>query len=895
MLIADSIGYQWAVPSSNRSIPASVRDLPGWDLAFRVAGELTRRLARKADGMANSSRGLCLILLVSVLLLGGPSCSGESPGDDSRENTGTASMALACRENGLANTCSPRCPCASGWGDCEPGECAAGLACTEDVGARFGFQPLFDVCLPPHCSNAMQDQDETASDSGGSCGVCPPNGANDACNSPSCPCESGHGDCEGDADCAAGLACTHDVGARFGFGAAVDVCLAPHCSNGTQDGDETDIDSGGSCGVLPECAPDGAAGACSSPFCLCENGHGDCDSDADCAPGLACVDDVGARFGYGPHTDVCLAQHCSNGVQDGDETAADSGGSCGTCPANGTNDTCSPGCACPSGWGDCDFDVDCQPGLHCLNDMGRDVGLPSTTDVCLVPRATYVEAGDGFNCVLRQDRSVRCWGANGSGESMAPPGKFTQVSAGTDHACGLKVDGTVDCWGSKADPPPPDRFTHISVGGDFTCGVKADATIACWGLAFTSPPPAAFSQVAAGRNHVCGLTLDGTIACWGPWQTQPQLTGTFTQVATGLDVTCALGTDQRVVCWRANNGQVEFDGKGFKQIDPGPGFCGVRVDGTLHCALQSPPAGTFTQVSSGGFGVDSPQACAIKTDGSVVCWGDNRYGQSMALSTTFTQVVGGQWFCAIVGIDRFASCWDPRSVGSSERGGPFVQVSAGMVHACGVRDDRSVDCWGNNQWGESSPPPGTFSEVASGGAHTCGLRTDGTTVCWGLNNSGQINAPAAVLVQLSAGAFHSCGLRTDGTVVCWGNDDFGQLRAPAGTFAQVSSANGHNCAVRTDGTVACWGLNDYGQATPPRGTFARVFAGDMHTCGVKTNGTAACWGRNDDPRYPDRVPTSGQATPLTGVFTQIASGSTSTCGLRPTGTLACWGSAFRDP
>lgn len=41
------------------------------------------------------------------------------------------------------------------------------------------------------------------------------------------PCATGEGDCDQDADCAPGLACGADRGPDFGFGDAVDVCVAP--------------------------------------------------------------------------------------------------------------------------------------------------------------------------------------------------------------------------------------------------------------------------------------------------------------------------------------------------------------------------------------------------------------------------------------------------------------------------------------------------------------------------------------------------------------------------------------------------------------------------------------------------------------------------------------------
>ena len=100
---------------------------------------------------------------------------------------------------------------------------------------------------------------------------------------------------------------------------------------------------------------------------------------------------------------------------------------------------------------------------------------------------------------------------------------------------------------------------------------------------------------------------------------------------------------------------------------------------------------SFTQVSAGGR-----YSCGLRTDSSIKCWGDNRYGQS-----------------------------DPP-------GGSFTQVSAGGAHSCGLRTDGSIECWGDNRYGQSDPPGGSFTQVSAGDRYSCGLRTDGSIECWGI-------------------------------------------------------------------------------------------------------------------------------------------------------------------
>ncbi|MFB3904967.1 MAG: hypothetical protein ACE15E_16065 [Acidobacteriota bacterium] len=223
---------------------------------------------------------------------------------------------------GSYDFCSVCGTCEEGEGDCDShDECGDGMVCVNDAGPQFGFAADVDVCMS----------------------ACPvPVGHEDYCRLCG-PCDEGTGDCDSDDDCAdGGVKCVEDVGAAFGFPADVDVCVAGFLCT----------EPPGSYSYCEVCGP-------------CEEGQGDCDSDSECDTGLACVNEVGPEYGWAWDVDVCLPRKS--------EECEDLLGEDGYC------EKCGP---CEKGEGDCDSDDECQDGLFCINNVGKQYGFDMTTDVC---------------------------------------------------------------------------------------------------------------------------------------------------------------------------------------------------------------------------------------------------------------------------------------------------------------------------------------------------------------------------------------------------------------------------------------------------------------------------------------------------------------------------------
>jgi alpha-tubulin suppressor-like RCC1 family protein len=177
--------------------------------------------------------------------------------------------------------------------------------------------------------------------------------------------------------------------------------------------------------------------------------------------------------------------------------------------------------------------------------------------------------------------------------------------------------------------------------------------------------------------------------------------------------------------------------------------CAIKQDGSLWCWGDNEKGqlgdetyyGSHTAypvriISSGVSSVSLgwKHTCAVKTDGSLWCWGYNGYGQ------VGVPIVVWPWSINVTSPVQIISS------GTSA-------VSAGYYHTCAVKTDGSLWCWGDNDYGQlgngtSGVFPSIFTPVqimssgvkavSLGGLHTCAIKQDGSLWCWGGNDYGQL-------------------------------------------------------------------------------------------------------------------------------------------------------------
>jgi hypothetical protein len=252
--------------------------------------------------------------------------------------------------------------------------------------------------------------------------------------------------------------------------------------------------------------------------------------------------------------------------------------------------------------------------------------------------------------------------------------------------------------------------------------------------------------------------------------------------------------------------------------------CGLLADGELRCFGAStygeatPPVGPFSQIA-----MDYRYSCGLRRTGRVDCWGGAGAASHVdPPAVDYVHVdVGDDYGCAVREADGGIDCWGSNSRGrttppAEELG--FVMVTAGQQHACGLKGDGSVICWGRDDYNIGAVPVGVpFSRIAAGNLVTCGVRADTDEIeCWGYSNDTRDDGVGGTYVDLRMTDSYGCGIRANGTLRCWGTNSSGRTRPTAlAALQQLDTGLYHVCALYLDGTGVCWGDDDFGQTSPP--------------------------------------------------------------------------------
>jgi hypothetical protein len=375
-----------------------------------------------------------------------------------------------------------------------------------------------------------------------------------------------------------------------------------------------------------------------------------------------------------------------------------------------------------------------------------------------------------------------------------PAGTYKALDMSDSHGCAVQTSGRVMCWGGGNGSniwsflgnnwsAGFGTFVAIAVSDlDVSCGVKDDESLVCWNvqrqpltgdLIFGSWTFAgSFRDVSQEEETLWALRTDATIA--RPFPREPEVPeGSLLEVSSGGIELCAVKSDHAATCyWHGVSWMLPGS---YTQIDAGDGVCGIDPDGNAlsyrsiaQTNVLLPPSGSFLHVAAGaGVSPGNFGCCGVKVDGTMTCW--DRRGEGAAPAGTFSRVALSPKNGCAIRSDGSLYCWGEDRLGqSTPPAGTFREVSVGPNHGCAIRTNGTLACWGRNDNGEADAPLGTFQYVSAGGGHTCAIRTNGEVVCFGSNGSGQSSPPAGTFTRVTVGGTYSCGIRPDQSLTCWG-------------------------------------------------------------------------------------------------------------------------------
>ena len=446
--------------------------------------------------------------------------------------------------------------------------------------------------------------------------------------------------------------------------------------------------------------------------------------------------------------------------------------------------------------------------------------------VLLAARCLNLACAAGATCDETGCRAVAIGGDalppwSGSAPSlngMAACAAVDETCNGRDDDCDMQVD---EGFHLATDAMNCGTCGHACTSGACTNGFCAGESI---------------THLASGGAHVCAASMSGTLTCWG-WNDQQELgpgneaieanaapthvasVTSVAAVAAGALHTCTVDTSGRCAC--------------FGDGESGELGRGTRVDSAMPLSVAG--AMTFTSVAAG-----VSATCAIDSMHRLLCWGANEFGQLGDGTTTPSSMPAGM----VVFPDGALN---------------VNAVAIGWHHACAVRMDGTLWCWGANDLGQLGPGVGAAPgipiqvpgiadaiAVACGREFTCVVHRTGAIDCFGADDQGQLGSgmtmpssptPLRVMsvsdatsVSAASAGTHACAVRMSGLLACWGGNASGQLgdgttmprNAPvmiamptdasavaAGGIA--ADGTGHTCALDHEGRVWCWGDGALGQ------------------------------------------------------------------------------------
>lgn len=306
-------------------------------------------------------------------------------------------------------------------------------------------------------------------------------------------------------------------------------------------------------------------------------------------------------------------------------------------------------------------------------------------------------------------------------------------------------------------------------------------------------------ELALGHNQTC-IRLEGKVHCATALSPSRPL-GSLRPVA-GIDDAVSLALGQ---------------GFGCAVTRPGLVKCfGANSRGQLGALMRDEATGAGVTVADVDGAVKvvagRDHACALLRDGTVRCWGENRFGQTGAdtyYMPAARELVHATPVPSVSGVTSLAA-------GSRTT---CARVGTGELYCWGAPTASATGGGRSGTLPAPVPLLGKVDRIAASDENFCAIKS-GEVWCWSDMNG---RAPSAVGVssarRLAVGMMHACAVLQSGEVTCWGRDDGGALGRPSKRMleeapevvpglpraTEVAATFGVTCAVTGARSVHCWG------------------------------------------------------------------------------------------
>ncbi len=357
-----------------------------------------------------------------------------------------------------------------------------------------------------------------------------------------------------------------------------------------------------------------------------------------------------------------------------------------------------------------------------------------------------------------------------------------------DHVDAGHVDDATDValFPSDAGALPPERTRALAVtaGSYHTCALLDDHRVKCWG-------DNSYGQLGTGDKSPRGRA-PGDMGDHLP--TVDLGTGrTAKAISAGRYATCAILDDDSVKCWGLAAQALGSDRD--SREDP---FIGDDPD-ELGDVLPRVDLGMGRKARL--LAVGYYDACVVKDDESVHCWGSDIVTRDLPASAgrTITQLSGASGALALFDDGVIQELPNGSVLSAAHRdAGRVVVITGSHTKACGLWANGESHCGGytNPWWPTARLPTPVQAGVPETSWFFCGILPDGHVVCpaagdavW--NDDLSLGGPFVRLgqpaVSLTSGAvFHFCVALANGEVKCWNAD--GSVREPWGMGGSVPTA-----------------------------------------------------------------------------------------------------------